>query len=115
MRSLLGFLALTLAFAVGTLIGWWMVPAAAALWGALRPSTSRPAFVAALAAALAWSCWLVADMIGGNGTFGVLAPRLAGVMQLSAIVLVVLTLGFAALLAWSAAAVVGAIAERRRN
>lgn len=80
-----------------------MVPATAALWGALRPSTSRPALIAALAAALAWACWLVIDVIGGNGTFGVLTTRLAGVMQLPAVGLVTLTLAFAALLALSAA------------
>jgi hypothetical protein len=102
-RSLLGFVALTLAFAAGTLIGWWMVPATAALWGALRPSIGRPAFVAALASALAWACWLVVDVIVGNGTFGVLAARLAGVMQVPAVGLVALTLVFAGLLAWSAA------------
>lgn len=106
MRSLFGFLALTLAFAAGALIGWWMVPATAALWGALGPSTSRPAFVAALAAGLAWAGWLVVDVIGGNGTFGVLAARLAGVMQLPAVGLVALTLAFAGLLAWSAAVLV---------
>jgi len=89
-----------------------MVPATAALWGALRPSTSRPAFVAALAAVLAWGCWLVVDVIDGHGTFGVLAARLAGVMQIPAVGLVTLTLAFAGLLGWSAAAVSGAIAER---
>ena len=115
MRSRFGFLALTLAFAAGALIGWSMVPATAALWGALLPSTRRPAFVAALAAALAWASWLLIDVIVGHGTFGVLAARLASVMQLPAAGLVAVTLAFAALLAWSTAAVAGAIAERVRG
>ena len=112
MRSLLAFLALTLAFAASTALGWWAVPATAALWGALRPSQRRPALAAALAAALAWAGWLLVDAFTGNGAFGVLAARLSALMSLPVVALVVLTLAFAAVLAWSAAAVSGAIAER---
>lgn len=115
MRSLLAFLALTLAFAAGSMLGWWAVPATAALWGALRPSQGRPALVAALAAALAWAGWLLVDAISGEGAFGVLAVRLSALMSLPAFVLVVLALAFAALLAWSSAAVAGAITGRVRR
>ena len=103
MRSLLAFLALSLAFAAATTLGWWAVPATAALWGALLPSVSRPALVAALAAAFGWAGWLVLDGIAGNSAFGVLAGRLSALTHLPAVVLVALTLGFAGLLAWSAA------------
>lgn len=112
MRSLLAFLALTLAFAAASFLGWWAVPATAALWGALRPSLRRPALVAALAAALAWSGWLLVDAISGNGSFGVLAGRLSALMELPPFALVVLTLAFAALLAWSAAVVAGGVSQR---
>jgi hypothetical protein len=106
-RSLLGFLLLTLAFAAAAALGWWAIPATAALWGALRPSVGRPALVAALAAALAWAGWLLVDGIAGNSAFGLLTARLSALMQLPVVALVALTLGFAALLAWSAAVVGG--------
>ena len=112
MRGVLGFLMLTLAFAASSALGWWAVPATAALWGAMRPSVGRPAIQAALAAALAWAGWLVADGLSGNGAFGVLSARLSSLMQLPAIALVALTLAFAAILAWSAAAVARAVADR---
>ncbi len=113
MRGFLGFLMLTLAFAASSVLGWWAVPATGALWGALRPSVNRPALQAALAAALAWAGWLVADGLSGNGAFGVLSARLSSLMQLPAIALVALTLAFAAILAWSAAAIAGAVVGRR--
>jgi hypothetical protein len=115
LRGLLGFVVLTLAFAAATSLGWWAVPATAALWGALLPSVRRPALVAALAAALAWAGWLLVDGISGSGAFGILATRLSILMHLPSVALVVLTLGFAAVLAWSAAVVAGAGVERLRR
>lgn len=114
-RGALAFLVLVLAFAVGSILGWWAVPATAALWGALRPSVTRPALQAALAAALAWAGWLVADGIAGKGVFGVLAARLSSLMSIPSFGLVVLTLVFAAILAWSSAAFAGAVAGRLRR
>lgn len=116
LRGLTAFLVLTLAFAAATILGWWAVPATAALWGALLPSVRRPALAAAVAAALAWVGWLLVDGIAGSGAFGVLTTRLSILMHLPAVALVVLTLAFAAVLAWSSAVVAGAAAERlRRN
>lgn len=115
MRGVLAFLVLTLAFAAGSILGWWAVPATAALGGALRPSVRYPAFQAALAAALAWAGWLVADGITGGGTLGVLMARLSALMELPAFALVTITLAFPAILAWSAAVVGGAVVGRVRR
>ena len=105
MRVLAAFLLLVAAFALGSWVGWWTVPAVAALWGWQRPSVPRPILAAALAAPLAWGVWLAVDAVRGGGAAGVLAGELASVMRLPAPALVLITLLFPALLAWSAAAV----------
>jgi hypothetical protein len=115
MRQTAAFLVLTLAFAAASVLGWWAIPATAALWGILRPIARWPALFAAAAAALAWSGWLVADAISPRGDFGGLAARLAGIFSLPAPVLIALTVLFAALLAGSAAYVAGAIAPARKH
>ena len=63
MRALAGFLLLAAAFALGSWVGWWMVPAVAVLWGLLRPAVRRPILSAALAAAAAWALWLEVDSL----------------------------------------------------
>ena len=110
----MAFLLLTLAFAAASLLGWWAIPAAAALWGFLRPVARRPALVAAGAAALAWSGWLLVDALSPRGDFGGLATRLAGIFSLPAPALLAVTVLFAALLAGSAAYVAGAMAPARK-
>lgn len=110
MKKVLSFLALGLAFFLATSLGWWTVPIVGALWGALRPAVTQPAFTAALAAGAAWGAWLLADSVAGGGALGVLAQRLGGVMNLPGYALFALTLLFPALLAWSAAAVSGGLA-----
>jgi len=104
MRSALGFLALAAAFALASWLGWWAVPAVAALWGLLRPGTWRPMLSAALAASLGWGFWLVLDATQGHGGLGRLGTRVGHVMHAPFPALLLGTLLFAGLLAWSAAA-----------
>lgn len=113
MRQTAAFLMLTLAFAAAAVLGWWAIPATAALWGILRPVSRRPALVAAASAALAWSGWLLADGLSPRGDFSALATRLAGIFSLPAPGLIAVTVLFAALLAGGAAYVAGAIVQRR--
>lgn len=114
MRQAAAFLVLSLAFAAASILGWWAIPATAALWGLLRPIARRPALFAAAAAALAWSGWLLVDGLSPRGDFSGLATRLAGIFSLPAPALLAVTVLFAALLAGSAAYVGGAIAQMRR-
>ena len=105
---------LAAAFALGTwALGWWAVPALAALWGAggalLNQGPTGPtragrhaALEAALAALVAWGAILA--VAAARAPLGALADRLGGIMRLPAAALVLLTLVFPALLAWSAAA-----------
>ena len=111
MKNALGFLALVAAFFLATWLGWWAVPAVALLWGGLRPAVRLPAFTAAVAAGGAWGAWLVVDRTAGAGSVGILAERLGGVMNLPAAALFALTVIFPALLAWSAAALAGGLAD----
>lgn len=111
MKRWLSFFALVAAFALGTRLGWWAVPVVAALWGGLRPQVPSPAATAALAAAAAWGVWLLIDWQVGQGALGALTTRLGGVMNLPPFVAILLTLVLPALLAWSAAALSGAIAQ----
>jgi hypothetical protein len=93
------------------LVGWWGVAAVAALFalfaaGRLR----RVAGTAALAALVAWGALLLFDALGPR--FGAVAVALSGVLTLPAAAIVGVALAFAALLAWSAAAVAEAVARR---
>ena len=115
MRQAAAFLLLTLAFAAASALGWWAVPATAALWGILRPVAWRPARFAAAAAALAWSGWLLADGLSPRGDFSGLATRLAGIFSLSAPALIAITIVFAALLAGSAAYLAVAMMPARKS
>ena len=112
MRALAGFLLLAAAFALGSWVGWWMVPAVAVLWGLLRPAVRRPILSAALAAAAAWALWLAVDSVRGHGAAGRLASQLGSVMHLPAPALFFVTLLFPALLGWSASALGCAAAGR---
>ena len=106
MKSLVKVLLLAELFAVATYaFGWWTVPLIAALW-AIVSRDDTPARLAALCAALGWGTLLVLDAI--KGPVGEMATTLGGVMRVPAVVLTLLTLIYPALLAWSAAALVGA-------
>ena len=111
MRNFLAFLALAAAFALAAWLGWWALPAVAALWGALRPAVWRPMLSAALAAAAGWGGWLLLDAVQGHGALGRLGGRLGAVMQVPYPLLLLLTLLFAALLAWSAASLACGLAN----
>ncbi len=109
MRTLIRVLMLTLAFAAGTaLLGWWSVPLLGAIWGVIAWRTSRVAVTAGAAALLAWGVLLAIS--ARADAFGTLVGALSAVMQLPSIALVLLTLLFPALLAWSAARVTSAVA-----
>lgn len=111
MKRRLSFVALVAAFGLGTGLGWWAVPVVAALWGGLRPAVDGPAGTAALAAGSAWALWLLRDWQANHDAMGILSTRLGGIMGVPPAVLIVATLTLGALLAWSAAALAGAIAD----
>ena len=89
------------AFAVATFgLGWWTVPIIAALY-ALASTNPGRARTAGLCALGGWATLLLLD--AAKGPVGAMATRLGGVMGLPGVVLLLLTLIFPALLAWSAA------------
>ena len=104
MRGVASFLLLITAFLLASWLGWWAVPLVAALWGVLRPAVPRPMLSAALAASLGWLLWLLLDWAKDPAAFGRLAGGVSSTMQLPSLLLLVITLLFPALLAWSAAA-----------
>ena len=92
------------AFATATFgLGWWTVPLIAALYSLIssNPKRARPAALCALGG---WATLLALDTI--KGPVPAMASKLGGVMGVPSIVLVILTLLFPALLAWSAAALI---------
>lgn len=91
------------------LVGWWAVPLVAAFVGSVLYVREGVAWRMALAATIAWALLLVVN--AASGRLGVAATTLGGVLRVPGVVLVLITLAFPALLAWSAATV--AIAVRR--
>lgn len=100
--------ALVIAFALATWAGgWWTVPIVAFVAGTReRSGGARPSAIA-LAAAVAWGVLLIASST--SAAFGTLVRELAGIMALPGVAIVLLTLVFPALLAWSAAALAGVL------
>lgn len=95
--------------------GWWGVPLVAIVAGALLATRRGIAGLTALAAVIAWSVLILID--GASGRFGVLARVVGATLTLPAGALLMVTLLFAALLAWSAAAVgveIGRVSRRAR-
>jgi len=95
--------------------GWWGVPLVAIVAGALLAARRGIAGLTALAAVIAWSVLILVD--GASGRFGVLARVVGATLTLPAGALLMVTLLFAALLAWSAAAVgveIGRVSRRAR-
>jgi len=111
-RAVVAFLLLVAAFALASWLGWWGVPLVAGLWGALRPGVAKPIRAAVLAALLGWLLWLLFDAVGNPAALARVAVRLAAVLQLPALLLLLLTLLWPALLAWSAAALACGLAGR---
>jgi hypothetical protein len=101
---------LTIALVAATAVGgWWGVGLAAFAWGAW---TGRARVVAA-AAVCAWGSVLV--WTAGAGALGRLIAELGQVAMVPGWVLVVATLVFPGVLAWSAAVVGGGVTERRKE
>lgn len=99
-------------FAVATFgLGWWTVPVIAAAYG-LASSNPNRARIAALCALGGWGTLLLLD--AAKGPVGTMATRLGGVMGLPAFVLLILTLVFPALLAWSAARLMPSLRDSSR-
>jgi hypothetical protein len=111
MRTFVKVVLLAELFAVATYaLGWWTVPVIAAIWG-IASRDAKPARVAALCAAVGWATLLVLDAV--KGPVDTMATRLGGVMGVPAFVLLLLTLIFPALLAWSTAALVSGLRRTR--
>ena len=83
--------------------GWWTVPAVALACGLFMNREGSPIRYATLCSAAGWLSLLLID--AARGPVGELAKRLGGVMGLSSAALVVCTLLFPALLAWSASSI----------
>ena len=94
------------------LLGWWGVVIAALVAGALLQRRGA-AWLVALAAVVAWGALLAANALGGR--FSALAASIGGVLRVPAAMLMVVTLLFGALLAWSAAVVGGEIGRLART
>lgn len=111
----LTFLLLAVVMALGTAYaGWWAVAVLGALWGLVagwRGAGRGEAALAAAAAAFAWVVLLAIDAAGGR--LGGLGRTFGAVAGLPPALFFALTLAFPALLAWSAAALAGAVWPRR--
>jgi hypothetical protein len=86
------------------LVGWWGVLVAALVIGYVFRAEGGGGWRIAVAAAIAWAGLLAIDVV--SGPVGLLADRLGGVMRVPPVVLVVVTMLFPAMIAWSAATVV---------
>ena len=91
------------------LVGWWGVPLVACVVGVVHHRQGGGGWRVALAAVLAWGALLAGDAVAGS--FGAVAHAVGGVVRVPGPLLVLITLAFPALLAWSAATLA---AEARR-
>ncbi len=109
LRLFLRTLVVAVAFTAATAIGWWALPVAAAVFGAMTardragPVVALAAAVAAWAAILAWTAT--------QGPVHTVAVTLGGVLQTRPIAVYVLTLAFGGLMALCAAIVARAVAR----
>jgi len=94
-------------------VGWWGVVIAALLAGAVLWRRRGVAWLVALAAIVAWSALILMNAIGGR--FATLASSLGGVMRVPPAVLLIVTLLFGALLAWSAGVLGSEIGRAARS
>lgn len=97
-------------------VGWWGVVVAALVAGAALSHRRGVAWLVALAAVMAWCALILGNAVGGR--FAVLASSIAGVMRVPSMLLIVVTLLFGALLAWSGAVLgseIGRAARRPRT
>ena len=94
-------------------VGWWGVVIAALLAGAVLWRRRGVAWLVALAAIVAWIALILMNAIGGR--FATLASSIGGVMRVPPAVLLIVTLLFGALLAWSAAVLGSEIGRAARS
>jgi len=105
-------LVVSVAFVAASAIGWWAMPLAAAIFGAITYRDRGGAVVAGCAAMLAWAGILGYDAV--RGPVGTVATTLGGVLQIRPIAVYVLTLCFAGLLGVCAALVARGVARMVR-
>jgi|APGre2960657468_1045069.scaffolds.fasta_scaffold10214_4 hypothetical protein len=92
MRTVLVSVAMVLA----SMIGWWAIPVAGAVFGALTYRDSAGPVVAGFGAIIAWSGLLMYDAI--RGPVSTVAATVGAVLQTKPIAVYLLTLAFAGLL-----------------
>jgi hypothetical protein len=92
------------------LVSWWAVPIAGAIAGAVWPRMEKIGALAMWGAAGGWVLLLLVDSIQGRTI--ALARALGGAVFLPWPLLIIVTLLFAAGLAWSAAVVAATVARR---
>lgn len=92
------------------LIGWWGVLLAALIVGYVFRREGGGGWRIALAAAVAWGALLLGD--AAAGPLDRVVQTLGAVLRVPGVIVVLLTLAFPALLAWSAATLVAAVAVR---
>jgi hypothetical protein len=103
---MIALLVVALAVAVLTWIaGWGAVPLVAVVAGAVHCRRRGISWLIALASAGAWGALVLVDAVPGR--VPALVAALGGLLKIPGALLIVVTLLFAALLAWSAA-VIGA-------
>jgi hypothetical protein len=89
--------------------GWWAVPLVGAALGVVRRRDPAVALLAGLAAVVAWGALLAAVT---DRAIGPVLPTVGPVLRLDPARLVAVTLGFAAILAMSAAGLARAVTDR---
>ena len=94
-------------------VGWWTVPLVAAAWAFARHGEGRPISTSAVSASLAWVVLL--GITAFQGPVGELSRQVGGVMGISGLGPLVLTLLYPAALAGAAAAVAHGLAEHGRR
>lgn len=109
-RSLGSWLLLSLAFALGSWVGgWWAVPVLGGAWGLVQRRSLGRAPLAAVAGAGGWGLLLALQSL--RGPVGELAGTVGPILSLSGAHFFVLTLGFAAVVAWASAATAGSLRD----
>jgi hypothetical protein len=94
-------------------LGWWGVVVAALVAGVVLWRRRGVAWLVALATITAWGALILVNSLGGR--FATLASSIAGVMRVPPALLVIVTLLFGALLAWSAAVIGSEIGRLARG
>jgi hypothetical protein len=95
------------------LLGWWGVLVTALVIGFVFRAEGGGGWRIAVAAALAWAGLLAID--AATGPIALVGQRLGGVLRVPAVVLMLVTVLFPALLAWSAATVAASVTSPLRR